>query len=874
MTPLDVVTLGPASAGVRLWRASGMLRATVFLKATFSLLPDREASVSPPLPIERDDHSYDDSQSRSLRSAAETAPFLPSAGVILTGHAWAPPGAPVNALSARLALSGEGPLLDKTLHVFGDLTTPGGQAAPFQSMPLVYERAYGGPGVPANPVGVGGPGARRPNLVDPTNPHRPAGFGPIAPHWPLRRRLFAGLDLRAPDGPMDLPGDFDFRAFHAAPPDQQIPFLQGDEWILLDNLCPGRARVQTRLPRARGQARWYLVTSAGTSRPRDLRMFADTLVIDADRQLASVVWRGHFPIELPEVLPKLRIFAGLELPNVPIEWPERHAISGFGGPVGAASLHRTAPDHGAPSQGPALPFREGTGAPIVFVAHDETGGEPGDPRGMTGAIVRSKLDKPALPFPLKPDGPASQRFAGAMLPRLDDDDDETEDRLAMTGRLNLSQLGLPALPFRKDAPDAPPAGPFDDDDTTGLFMPGSMRPGGGLAGAAPLADEAPIAGAPWSHVPANPPPALSGIWNADQDATGIAIDLAALGFRAEPEPADAPLDQPISAAPMNARPMTGPPMPSAPMIDSFAIGAPKIRVSNIEVPMIGTSTIGTSTIGTSTIGASNTSAPVIAALLADAPSPLAPPPPAMFGATPASAPPTGDVAPALRKRAQVAIAAGSDLDGQDLSGADLSDLDLSGLSLQKCILRRANLRGARLKNAELAGADLTGADLTGADLTGASLPNACADRATLTDAVFADTDLTGASFVSAVAERTKFIRARGEGAVFRGANLRRADFTLGRFPKSVLTDADLRDAQAEQAHFSAARFVRADLTRTSFRKASLAKAVLAFAKLDGTDLRSADLDGANLHGAPRRRAKLVGATLTNIDETEPRELDA
>ncbi|XXY55211.1 DUF2169 domain-containing protein [Sorangium sp. So ce269] len=179
-----------------------------------------------------------------MRAASETAPYLPGAGVVLTGRAHAPRGAPVAALSARLALFRDRPLLDKTIHVFGDVAPGSDTPGPFQTMPLVYERAQGGPSFPWNPVGLSDAsadalrpamysGRTRPNLVNPASPHRPAGFGPIAPHWPLRRRLFGSFEPRAtrlsaqPGSPgadpavaegaksaqvLEIPDDFDFRA--------------------------------------------------------------------------------------------------------------------------------------------------------------------------------------------------------------------------------------------------------------------------------------------------------------------------------------------------------------------------------------------------------------------------------------------------------------------------------------------------------------------------------------------------------------------------------------------------------------------------------------------------------------------------------------
>ncbi|WP_437926971.1 DUF2169 domain-containing protein [Sorangium sp. So ce291] len=213
--PVDVVALNPVSCGAVLWRAGGLLRVTVVVKATFSLSADGDAALLAAEPIEREDRHHDEDPSRSLRAASDTAPYLPGAGVVLTGQAHAPRGAPVAALSARLALFRDRPLLDKTIHVFGDVAPGSDTPGPFQTMPLVYERAQGGPSFPWNPVGLSdaSDGARadalrpamysgrtRPNVVNPASPHRPAAFGPIAPRGDganLGASNLEGADLEA-----------------------------------------------------------------------------------------------------------------------------------------------------------------------------------------------------------------------------------------------------------------------------------------------------------------------------------------------------------------------------------------------------------------------------------------------------------------------------------------------------------------------------------------------------------------------------------------------------------------------------------------------------------------------------------------------------
>ena len=131
-------------------------------------------------------------------------------------------------MAVRLASSREHPLLDKTVHVFGYRAHVRASPQRFKKIPLGWERAYGGAGHDDNPAGTGATVvATLPNLVDPADPQRPAGFGPVARQWGPRRRLLGGVDPQQPRGRRRWscrPG-IDFRYFHAAPADQQIEYL-------------------------------------------------------------------------------------------------------------------------------------------------------------------------------------------------------------------------------------------------------------------------------------------------------------------------------------------------------------------------------------------------------------------------------------------------------------------------------------------------------------------------------------------------------------------------------------------------------------------------------------------------------------------------
>ncbi|MBK8259611.1 MAG: DUF2169 domain-containing protein [Polyangiaceae bacterium] len=320
---LSITALSPVSTAAVFCRLGGTLWATVVVKATLDLVHGEPARVGSPLPLVNAD--VPNGTHGSLANARETAPHLPNAGVVLTGHACTPGGKAVPSMSVRLGISRDRPLIDKTLHVFGMRSSQNPAAiTPFQKMPLVYERAFGGAGVWENPVGAGGPGSLvLPNLVDPSDARKVAGFGPIAAQWMPRRGMLGGVDPALLASLVwDVPAGFDWRFFQTAPKDQQVDRLRGDEWILLDGMSSTLARVQSRLPQIMAAARKQ---SAAGEQPLELR--ADMLVIDADALRASIVWRGRFVVESLAALSGLRVVVGLEQPGRPIAWPAFSAVS-------------------------------------------------------------------------------------------------------------------------------------------------------------------------------------------------------------------------------------------------------------------------------------------------------------------------------------------------------------------------------------------------------------------------------------------------------------------------------------------------------------------------------------------------------------------
>jgi len=326
---MDVVSLGLLSTASLVWRrSSGAWAQTVICKATFSLLPGESPLTAEQVPPSENDKYWHDDPARSLYAPSDLVPFKHRADVLLVGKAFAPRNEPVRSLVARLVVGS----VDKAIEVHCDraLTADGKvyEGQKFIEMPLLHERAGGGPGT-VNPVGIA-PGARPdargmvriPNLQprnfrlsDWKNPIPPAAFGPIAPTWPERaRKLGRHAAMRAADlRQKPLPDDLDPTWFNAAPADQQLDALRENEFILLENMHREHARLSTTLPGLRPRARLE-----GSGAPREIPMVCDTLWIDTDRAICTLTWRGVFSLKQPDQAGT--VFVAAEERGSPIDW--------------------------------------------------------------------------------------------------------------------------------------------------------------------------------------------------------------------------------------------------------------------------------------------------------------------------------------------------------------------------------------------------------------------------------------------------------------------------------------------------------------------------------------------------------------------------
>lgn len=290
----------------------------VAVKATFDLGARVDVSQKQQALRLADEYWGEPGQS-SLKYASEVHLSKPVTDVIVVGDACMPDRKPVRQLDVSVSVGGR----NKIIRVFGErmwdsgflgmsISTP----QTFETMPLVYEHAFGGVHIvdaannevlfeERNPVGKGFMGKRAnkeiegmalPNLEDhaqlivkPKDRPAPACFGFVAPSW-LPRKNFAGTydehwqKTRAPY----LPADFDMRFFNAASPGLQMEqFLHGGEAVEIVNLSPD-GLLRFALPQC--ELNVDVRIAGKIVRPT---LSLETVLIEPNDKRLSMVWRAE-----------------------------------------------------------------------------------------------------------------------------------------------------------------------------------------------------------------------------------------------------------------------------------------------------------------------------------------------------------------------------------------------------------------------------------------------------------------------------------------------------------------------------------------------------------------------------------------------------
>lgn len=294
--------------------ADGVDTVFAIVKGTF-VLGNETTIAEEQVPVAMAPKYHGDPASTSLQVASDLSLMKPSTDVLVIGHACAPGGQLTRMMDVGIAVGH----MQHVARVFGDRvwmragpTYAATAPEPFELMPLVWERAFGGRDVsesgfreePRNPAGTGFratdgqtpvEGTPLPNLEDPRDPiiswkQRPAPicFAPIPPNWEPRRSYAGTYDEqwqqhRAPY----LPDDFDPRFLQVAPPALVTPqALGGGEVVHVAGMRP-EGSMEFALPTIRPRIRFHL-----NATPDEPRVMLDSVIIEPTARRLQMVWRA------------------------------------------------------------------------------------------------------------------------------------------------------------------------------------------------------------------------------------------------------------------------------------------------------------------------------------------------------------------------------------------------------------------------------------------------------------------------------------------------------------------------------------------------------------------------------------------------------
>ena len=324
---------------------------SVLLKRTYDIIPGRLCvRAEEDRPVIPGDVPWGNPMNSTVRFESDFVPYKPATDVVINGKAYAPEGKPTTTCTVAIKIAD----CRKDVRIIGDRKTQFtknqpptfSNPAPFSTMELRYERAYGGIDVysdkrtsypyPRNPMGQGFvventkegiDNLELPNLEDPNDlltPDRllvseysrwqdqpmPAGLGWFPKYWRPRAEL-AGImpadrpveqELRkaysaflpAAQRPLYMKNgirDMDFRFFNGASPGLVMPYLRGNEGISTANLA-AEGIVSFSLPGDRPEI--GLDIGEGV---KQTKVVIHTVMIHMEERQVDIVWRGaiHYP---------------------------------------------------------------------------------------------------------------------------------------------------------------------------------------------------------------------------------------------------------------------------------------------------------------------------------------------------------------------------------------------------------------------------------------------------------------------------------------------------------------------------------------------------------------------------------------------------
>ncbi len=774
--------------------------------------------------------------------------------VLVSGKAFAPNKTPAPSCRVRVQV---GPM-EKALNVFGDRFWMVGAAsdpAPFAEMPIAYENAFGGVGYDLNPLGKGfaAPeerGAKHylPNIEDPKLPIRapkdrppPAGFGPYGETWPQRRSVSGTYDDKwLAEVYPGYPDDMDFAAFNTAPEDQRTQgTFQGDEPVVIENMHPEKAVLETHLP---GVLARCFVTQKSRSEEtfREVPMAVETVYLFPHVERGVVLFRGLLPVEDEEAADILHLVVAAEHLGQPKT--EEHYKT-----VLAQRLDRAKAHLYALRDRDLMPEKAGKSNSAIET--DEIG-EMQTLLAREGLVEKNAKRRAELELEnarerLREQGIDPDPHIPKVVPPDEPppDMEELPDYLERTMAKAEEEKAKAETAQKKAEEDARRTCEQNGLDYDALKEEQQKKAGG--------------------------PPKFTAAGQMEhlREVAEMARNAGVEVPHVEAQLNDPALRTKLEAAEAQLREMyvrfaheMPPAMPAEGEVSE------RVRREVTEDHAAGRTFRGRDLTGVSLSG-----------LLLEG----------------------ADFQDALLEKVDFS---GADLRNANFSGAvlaraDLRRANLKGANLKGANLGRATLAGARAEGADFAKATLYEADLSEADFMGANLSGADLSEtlfkntsfvdvlapetnflksdlseldlsgATLTKCNFLEVVVTGVSFKGANLTSAVFLGAKGSGAIFRDANLtnlrvvQESVFEDADFQNADLTGATLRSTRLAGSTFSGAKMDGADLSECDLREATFTRVSAKEARFAKADLTSADISFANVMGALFTRANLTGADL-------------
>lgn len=739
------------------------------------------------------------------------ADFKLKADLLVRGTCHAPGGKAVTECPVAFSVGD----LQKTLRVVGrrvwsDSLSGAVASAPlaFTRMPVDYAHAFGGPGFGRNPSGKGLQD-ELPNVENPRQPVRargdrpePAGFGPLSSEWPSRKEKRGkeyGEKWKKTRAPFHAE-DFDWSHFNAAPPDQQVDYLRGDEEVRFHNLHPKAQVVAARLPGLRVRA----FVKDTSQQLREIVMRLDTLFADLDQERLFLTWRGLETVQTDDLADVATLLIADEpLGDRPL--PQAHyrdLLEAFEkDPLGLEEHRpRDLPD----AEAELARAEEQLGALAAARGALERGGEQGAPpfTAVTGPLLKllpAEQANEVAPLLARADEAMGQNPPPAGVPAVPDVRELVREAVARPPAPAGTKLG-PALP------PPPPAGRS--------MLEQMLR-------------EVETARAELARGGQSLPAEL------DEFLSGPAMAQ----MLAEPEKeGEAPPPGPgvdLRERDLSGRDLRGADLRGADLSGAILTGA------RLDGALLGGATLNRTLFAEASLSAADfTGARMDAAVFTKA---------------------IAEGAVFRDATLDRAVFVDADLRGACLDGARGSMPVFQGAALAKATARQARFEWALFAEAQLEDADFSQGWLFRVTFVQCKAQKALFEGASLDRTSFIDTDLTRARFLEARGHATGMLRC-----TLREADLRYSTFRNSHFSESDATRARFFAANLRESRFYRAVLDDADMSQSNLFFADLGKARLSRTKLTGASLFGAKLlqaagTGADFLGANLRRSTLEKA---------------